>query len=436
MVTYMASPVADGDVVPSAPASRPNVGGTGAAAFDHAMRVPLVDAHAHALYHGPVDARLFAQAMFLTGLPDGDGEAGRSGDGASAALARLLDSRLGCELARLARTYDGGTVDPRGYWRTRGGRRYEDRLLRSCGVRTWIIDTGAAADLMETPDAFVAHATGGVDVRGDGTADDARTLHAADVVRVVRLESVAERVLRAGDDAASVFPERFRAALVQELRGSAGGGTDDVRVVGFKSVAAYRTGFAIDWNQPDETRVAEAVARLDVAGHVRLADPVVEAFIVNEALRYGLPIQFHVGFGDGDARVRDTDPTLLEPLAHAGAPLHLLHCVPYERQAAWMCAMHPNVHMDLSLAVMRAGVQGARALLERALQWCPFGRLLYASDGFGVAETHALGAFVWRKAIGGLARDWVSQGLWGEEQAMRVIDAIAHGNAERLYRLG
>ncbi|MBT1181381.1 amidohydrolase family protein [Bifidobacterium sp. CP2] len=398
----------------SGPAARRDGGAAGPAPSAHAMRVPLVDAHAHTLYRGPVDARLFTQAMFLADLPGSGGDAARD----ERRLERLLDGWLGCALVRLARAYgddaDSGTSSPadaRAYWRTRGGRGYEDRLLRACGVRTWVLDTGAAADVMETPRGFLARAAG------------------SRAARVVRLETVAERVLQAGDDA--TFPGRFRDAL----RTESAAGDDGVPVVGFKSVAAYRTGFAIDWSRPDDAHVAEAVARLDASGRARLADPTVEAFTVHEALRYGLPVQFHVGFGDAEARVHDVDPTLLEPLVRTGTPIHLLHCAPYERQAAWMCATHPNVVMDLSLAVMHAGVQGARALLERALQWCPFGQLLYASDGFGVAETHALGALIWRRAVGALADDWTAQGVWDAAQASRVIDALAHGNAERLYRL-
>lgn len=56
--------------------------------------------------------------------------------------------------------------------------------------------------------------------------------------------------------------------------------------------------------------------------------------------------------------------------------------------------------------------------------------------GFGVAETHALGALVWREAFGALAADWAADGLWDAPYARRVIDAVAHGNAERLYGLG
>ncbi|WP_163196628.1 amidohydrolase family protein [Bifidobacterium platyrrhinorum] len=419
------------------------------------MRVPLVDGHAHAPYRDAPDARRFAQAMFLIDLPR-PGDAGRDGgagigdadaggaDADDAALGRLLAGRLGCELTRrfgaaLGMADAGGAGGPRRYWRARAASRdlrgFETALLRGCGVSAWVLDTGAAADLMASPREFAARVSasgsngdGGFAMAPGTPGDSPASGNPVRVVRVVRVESVAERVLRELGDAADAFPGRFRAALDAELA--------EPDAVGCKSVAAYRTGFAIDWSRPSDERVVAAVRGLDAAGRGRIADPTVESFIVNEALERGLPVQFHVGFGDGEARIRESDPTALEPLATVGAPLVLLHCAPYERQAAWMCATHGNVYMDLSLASMHAGVAGTRALLERVLQWCPFDRLTYASDGFGVAETHALGALVWREAFGALAADWAADGLWDVPYARRVVDAVAHGNAERLYGLG
>jgi len=81
---------------------------------------------------------------------------------------------------------------------------------------------------------------------------------------------------------------------------------------------------------------------------------------------------------------------LLDPLIRranaAGVPIVLLHCAPWERQAGYLSSIHPLVFADVSLAVTRSGAQ-AREVLSRALSWTPFNRLLYASDGVGVAET-------------------------------------------------
>ena len=48
---------------------------------------------------------------------------------------------------------------------------------------------------------------------------------------------------------------------------------------------------------------------------------------------------------------------------------------------------------------------------------------------------HYLAAVLFRRYIARIAIDWVSDGAWNANQAKRVIDAIAHANAERLYGL-
>ena len=90
--------------------------------------------------------------------------------------------------------------------------------------------------------------------------------------------------------------------------------------------------------------------------------------------------------------------------------------------------------MDVSLANPHMGAQ-VREVLRNVLAWCPFDKLLYASDGTGISELHYLAAVLFRRYIARIAIDWVSDGARNANQAKRVIDAIAHANAERLYGL-
>jgi predicted TIM-barrel fold metal-dependent hydrolase len=66
----------------------------------------------------------------------------------------------------------------------------------------------------------------------------------------------------------------------------------------------------------------------------------------------------------------------------------------------------------------------------------PFGKILYSSDGYGPAELHFLGATLWRNGIHRVLRGFVEIGDWSEANAVRVVDLIAHDNADRVYRLG
>jgi predicted TIM-barrel fold metal-dependent hydrolase len=120
--------------------------------------------------------------------------------------------------------------------------------------------------------------------------------------------------------------------------------------------------------------------------------------------------------------------------APTGAALVLLHCYPYHREAAWMAHVFPHVHVDVGLASTFVGAR-AGAVLAELLELAPFGKVLYSSDGYGLAELHYLGALRFRRAVGEVLGGWQRAGEAAEDDVRRIAAMIAHGNAERLYRL-
>lgn len=377
---------------------------------EYARAVPLVDDHVHSIYRKAPGPREYAECLFLTGdeimLP----ELGGTVPG------RLLARDIMPRFAEWSGTPTGGT-DPVGYVRRQkelspdDRRKWTETLLRGTGTKAWILDDGCARDSLMPAGMFSAVAGGRV-------------------YRSVRLETVGEDALNAIGGDPEAFAATFRGLLLKER------GSDST--VAFKSIAAYRTGFGIDWNPPDDADLIRAVRTTLGKPDPRVDDPLIEAFIVSEALKSGLPIQFHVGFGDSDARLSDGDPTLLGPLIDRAAglyvPIVLLHCAPFERQAAWLCSLHRNVYMDLSLTTLHAGPR-TRDIIERTLEWCPPARLLYGSDGIGVPETHALEASVWRTAVGDVYTKRVEEGFLDVREACREIGMLSYANSERLYML-
>ena len=113
----------------------------------------------------------------------------------------------------------------------------------------------------------------------------------------------------------------------------------------------------------------------------------------------------------------------------------LLHCYPYHRQAAYLANVFPQVVLDVSLAVNHVGPR-ASAVLAETLELAPFGSLLYASDGFGLAELHHLGAVLFREALGRVLEEWLADDVLTADDARRFARMIAGGNARRVYRLG
>ncbi|MCX5267555.1 amidohydrolase family protein [Streptomyces sp. NBC_00199] len=284
------------------------------------------------------------------------------------------------------------------------------RFLRACRTGVFCVDTGFAPHRVTTP------------------AELATAAAPAVALEVVRLEAVAEAVAARGVDADG-YADAFRAAALDAIRRPG--------VVGVKSVAAYRTGFDLDPARPTDADVTRAARRWAACGG-RLADPVLMRHLLWTAVDLGLPLQLHTGFGDNDIRLHRVDPTHLTDWLHliAGTiPVLLLHCWPYQRQAAYLAAVFEQVYLDVGLTLHHVGPVRARAVLEEALEITPFRKLLYSSDAYGVSEFYWLGALAFRRGLGDLLQDRVDAGELSLPDALRLARRAGADNARRVYRL-
>ncbi|MCQ9130665.1 amidohydrolase family protein [Streptomyces hilarionis] len=284
------------------------------------------------------------------------------------------------------------------------------RFLTAARTGVFCVDTGFAPHRVTT----VA-----------GLAEAAGTAVAHEVVR---LESVAEAVAARGVDAGG-YADAFRAAALDAVRRPG--------VVAVKSVAAYRTGFALDPARPSDEEVARA-ARGWLARGGRLDEPVLVRHLLWTAVDLGLPLQLHTGFGDSDIRLHRVDPTHLTDWLHLTAgtiPVLLLHCWPYQRQAGFLAAVFEQVYLDVGLTLHHVGPVRARAVLEEALEITPFRKLLYSSDAYGLAEFYGLGALAFRRGLGELLQDRVDADELSLPDALRLARWTAADNARRVYRL-
>lgn len=359
----------------------------------------LVDHHCH--------------GVVLADLADTDAETMLTEGGTPPAGASAFDTPLGLSVRRhCAPLLDlPPHVAPADYLLRRrdlGGAEVARRLLAASGTGVFVVDTGFRADELAGPGELAALA-------GSGAA--ART--------VVRLEAVADSLLRGGVD-----PGEFRPAFGAALSAEVG----RTQAVGLKSIAAYRTGFAFEPTRPSVDELAAAVAR----SPGRAADPVLSRELLWAGAALGLPIQVHVGLGDRDVRLPACDPTLLTDLVALlpPVPLLLLHCWPYHRQAGYLAAIWPTVHLDLGLTTQHVGPTRAAAVLAEAMEVTPFGKLLYSSDAFGLAEHYLLGALGFRRALGAVLAERVASTEWSAADACRIAALIGRGNAERIYGLG
>jgi predicted TIM-barrel fold metal-dependent hydrolase len=373
-----------------------------AALADHLRAIEVIDHHVHGTFNKPVD-----RAGFEAAINEG------STDPVPAFMTQF-DSPLGLSIRRWCAPLLGlaplASADD--YWARRSEfspAELAGIMLPAAGVARWIVDTGFKGDLITTPDELTK-------------------LSDIPSSEILRLERLAEDLLEEGTSP-DEFPAAFRAALQLAV--------ENPEVVGTKTIAAYRTGFDIDWTRPsDDDVIAHARELGGRPRPLRLDSPLLTAFAVHEAAAHGLPIQWHVGFGDRDMDLHRSDPMLLLPLLRTMAPVPvlLLHCYPFQRQAGYLAQAFDHVNFDVGLAINYLGVRST-GLVAESLETAPFAKQLYSSDAFGPPELHVLGSVLWRRAMGLVLGGWIRTGDCGVEDATGIVDLIGVHNAERVYSL-
>jgi hypothetical protein len=226
-----------------------------------------------------------------------------------------------------------------------------------------------------------------------------------------------------------------------------------------KSIAAYRTGLDLSPDRPSDAEVMTAAGRWLAAGAgragagagagraggtgsprlapPRLAEPTLQRFLIWCGVELGLPVQFHVGYGDSDVDLHRCNPLLLTPLLRAieptGVPVMLLHNYPYHREAGYLAQVFPQVYVDAGLATHNLGAR-APALLAEALELAPYGKFLYSSDAFGLPELYYLSAALFRRALSDFVRAGIEEDLYSERTVARLTRMLCADNAKRAYQ--
>jgi len=356
----------------------------------------LVDHHCHGLLLGDLDRGEFETLM-------------NEAIGPSPLGTTLFDSTLGLAIRRhcapLLDLEPLATAEE--YLRRRtelGGAEASRRLMAATGIGTLLVDTGLGPGDLTPPDELAALC--------GGTARE-----------VVRLERLAEGVLASGsDDVVGEVGSRLRSAR----RAGA---------VGAKSIAAYRVGLDLLPAKPPDDVFRAALGRTDPT---RLAHPVVSSWLAHTALELGLPLQVHVGYGDRDLDLRACDPlrmtSFLRQTEERGVPVLLLHNWPYHRQAAYLGQVFDHVFLDLGLTTHNTGALSTGVLRE-TLELAPFGKLLFSSDAYGLAELYLLGAVLFRRSLTTVLGELVASGDATTDDAAYVAGLVARDNARRAYRL-
>ena len=366
--------------------------------------IPLIDHHCHGVTFAELGAAQFDELASESSAPGRPGRmlsASQFGAVVRAECAPLLGLPRHC-----------GSDEYQARRLELGAAEVNRRLLVATGIGAYFIDTGYRGGELLTV-AQMAEVSG----------QSAR--------EVVRLEAVAEE-LADSDVSAAGFALAYAGALAKAAHGA----------VGLKSIMAYRFGLDFDPDRPaprDVTRAAGDWLRRCAQGEQpRLDDPVLLRHVLWAGVDLGLPLQFHVGFGDSDIVLHRCDPArmtgFIQAIQPSGTQVMLLHCYPYHRQAGYLAHVYPHVWFDTGSAVSHSGL-GSLQLIRESLEVAPFDKVLFSTDAFGLAELYLCGALLWRRGLAQVMDEWLARDWLSAADADRFVTMIAHDNARRAYGL-
>lgn len=299
-----------------------------------------------------------------------------------------------------------------------GAAEANSRLLQAAQLTDLGVDTGFSPDVI-TP------------------AEELGRISRATPHEVVRLEYLAEQIAQeflqpsapqeAADSTARKFLDVLEERLSEELRGA----------IGVKSIAAYRIGLDFQPERPATGEVLESAQRLlSGTAPLRLADPVLIRHLLWLAIDAGQVIQLHIGYGDDDVDLHRCNPLLLTELFRlsrdTGARFTLLHCYPFHREAGYLAHVFEHVYFDVGLAINYTGSRSDEVIAE-SLELAPFGKILFSTDAFGLAELYYLGAELFRDGLAQALAEFHDFHGWPKDQCLRVARMISYDNAAHLY---
>ena len=227
------------------------------------------------------------------------------------------------------------------------------------------------------------------------------------------------------------YLEFYRAACVDavETRGC----------VGIKTVIAYRTGLAIQPITYDEAK--RAFARdtdIDIQAQKKVRDYLFK-YTARLAAELGVPFVIHTGFtaltkpwsygNPTDLTPAITDPDLQETtfvLLHGGYP--------WCSAAGYIASHHPNVFVDLSEFNPATSI-GIERYFQEILEFAPFTKLMFGSDGLGIPELNWYGAVLAKRAMANILTKFINDRLISSEQAEDYAADIFYNTARQVYGL-
>lgn len=259
------------------------------------------------------------------------------------------------------------------------------------------------------------------------------------VGRILRVEDLAEKILDEGNAARTRWTlDLFTEVFTQKLKLSAD------KVLGFKSIAAYRSGLDIN------TKVTREEAEKGLSDVLKVGNPVRitnKNFIdhlftraMEVALSFDLPMQIHTGFGDKDIDLRDSNPlhlrNVLEDKTLSKSRIVLLHAsYPFSKEASYLASVYPQVYLDFGLAIPKLSFHGMISSLKELLELAPIRKVMFSTDGCAFPEAFYLGAKKAREVVFSVLQDACTAGDLSIQEALTAATDMFANNSKAFYKL-
>jgi predicted TIM-barrel fold metal-dependent hydrolase len=228
-------------------------------------------------------------------------------------------------------------------------------------------------------------------------------------------------------------------ATVQRFEAIVHEAAADPRLIGFKTIIAYRTG--LDVTDPSSADASAAYDRWRADGWTETREHAkpVRDFLLRRAFalckEHDRVFHVHVGAGDPDvnlahARPQDAFALFVE---HQDLPILMIHSGwPWVAEATYVGTVLPNVYLDLSELVPWGWGQIDWSL-EMILGSVPAAKVLHGSDESSEPEMFPASARLVREALERVLGSFVDRDYLSVEDAGAIGRGVLAGNVRRLH---
>jgi uncharacterized protein len=289
--------------------------------------------------------------------------------------------------------------------------------------------TGYARGLMDWENVVAVVADEGYPQPMIPRADFEEALGGVPVHRVGRIEPwiVDARETGTFDDTVAKFEDHVNA------------GGNDPRLVGFKTIIAYRTGLDITYPSSSEAAAAYDRWRADDWRESREHAKPVRDFLLERAFQlakeHDRPFHVHVGGGDPDVNLAHATPRDVFKffVDHQDIPIVMIHSgYPWVAEATYVASVLPNVYLDVSELVPWGWGQIDWSL-EMILGAVPGAKVFYGCDESSEPEMFPVSARLVREALERVLGTFVDRDFLSVTDAESIGRGVLADNVRKLH---